>query len=138
MGGKPKQVDPGTANAASAGAQASAQASANLSNQLAAQQKTAFGTLFGNDPNSASGGTLGGFLNPGNLTDASKGPTGAYKVQYDQSLGNLADGSLRQPSKMNALNIGIATEATECAQQWFRSRGVGVPMRTDNEQSTAL
>lgn len=96
MGGSSKQVNPLQASAADAGATASAQASANLSNQLAAQSKSAFSTLFGNDPNSATGGTLGGFLNPANLTAASMGPTGPYKIQYDQSLGNLAGAQAAQ------------------------------------------
>src|SRR5258708_21801321 len=38
-----------------------------------------------------------------------------------QSLGDLADGNLRESSKMNALRIGIATQTTEGAQQWCLS-----------------
>ena len=32
-----------------------------------------------------------------------------------------SDKLVLRAGKMNALNIGIATQATECAQQWFRS-----------------
>lgn len=96
MGGKPKQVDPGTANMASAGADAAARASAALSTQNAALQKTAFGTLFGSDPNNATGGSIGGYLNPSNLTNASKGPTGPYQIQYNNALGTLGNAQSAQ------------------------------------------
>lgn len=113
MGGKPKQVDPTTANASSAGAEASAQASAKLANQYAAQQKTAFNTLFGSDTNSATGGTLGGFLNPNNLTTASMGPTGPYKIQYNQALTNLAGAQAAQRGALSQAlqNRGFGTNS---------------------------
>jgi|ERR1700731_36509 len=125
MGGSSKQVNPQQASAADAGATASAQASARLSDQFAAQSKTAFNTLFGSDPNSASGGTLGGFLNPNNLTTASMGPTGPYKIQYDQSLGNLAGAQAAQRGALSQSlqNRGFGTTspsgfgATQALQQ---------------------
>jgi hypothetical protein len=95
MGGKPKQVDPTTANMSSAGADAAAKASADLSNQYAGQQKTAFNTLFGSGT-TANGGTLGGYLDPSKLDAASMGPTGPYKIQYNQSLGTLANAQAQQ------------------------------------------
>jgi hypothetical protein len=125
MGGSSKQVNPQQAAAADAGATASAQASARLADQFAAQSKTAFNTLFGSDTNSATGGTLGGFLNPANLTATSRGPTGPYKIQYDQALGNLAGaqaaqrGALSQSLQNRGFGIGSPSGfgATQALQQ---------------------
>src|ERR1700675_2814971 len=50
-----------------------------------------------------------------------------------QSFRHLADGDLRKTSKVHAPTIRIATQSTERALQWCRSRSVGVPIGTDNE-----
>lgn len=89
MSSKPR--DSGTMASSSAGAQASDQALANQANQSTAYAKQAHDMLFGSGTTGSTGGTLSNFLDPNSLNVSS--PTGAYKLQYNQDVGNIAQQS---------------------------------------------
>jgi hypothetical protein len=86
MGSKPR--DSGTMSSSSAGAQAADQALAAQATQNTGYAKQAHDILFGADGKS---GNLSKFLDPASL-DVS-GPTGAYKLQYNQAVSNIANQS---------------------------------------------
>ncbi len=75
-------------SAASSGAQASDAALASQATQNTAYAKQAHDLLFGSGTTGSTGGTLSNFLNPSSLNVS--GPTGAYKLQYNQAVGNIA------------------------------------------------
>lgn len=86
MSSKPR--DSSTMGAASSGAQASDAALAAQANQSTAYAKQAHDTLFGSGTTGSTGGTLSNFLDPNSLNVSA--PTGAYKLQYNQAVGNIA------------------------------------------------
>lgn len=86
MGSKPR--DSGTMASSSAGAQASDQALANQATQSTAYAKEAHDMLVGADGKS---GTLSPFLDPSSLNVSA--PTGAYKAQYNQDIGQISQQS---------------------------------------------
>lgn len=81
----------GVANSSAAGASASDSALASQATQATAYAKQAHDTLFGSGTSGSSGGTLSSFLDPNSL-NVSK-PTGAYGLQYNQAVGNIAQQS---------------------------------------------
>lgn len=89
MSSQPRNA--GVANSSAAGASASDQALANQATQSTAYAKQAHDTLFGSGTTGSSGGTLSSFLDPNSL-NVSK-PTGAYGLQYNQAVGNIAQQS---------------------------------------------
>lgn len=101
MGSKP--TDSRTMSSASAGAQQADQALAAQATQSTAYAKQAHDLLFGAGTD-GKGGTLSQFLDPNSLNV--DGPTGAYKLQYQRAVGNIAKQSADVRGSVARANAG--------------------------------
>lgn len=123
MSSKPR--DSGTMSAASSGAQASDAALASQATQSTAYAKQAHDILFGAGTD-GKGGSLSQFLDPNSLNVDQ--PTGAYKLQYNQAVGNIAKqgqdvrGSVARANASRGFGAGPAGFAQDEARQAAESQ----------------
>ena len=110
---------------ASAGAQAADQALAAQATQSTGYAKQAHDLLFGAGTD-GKGGTLSQFLDPNSLNVS--GPTGAYRLQYNQAVGNIAKqgqdvrGSVARANASRGFGAGPAGFAQDEARQAAESQ----------------
>lgn len=122
MGGGPKQVNSGQAQAADAATTAATKQSTDLSKQYGGQEAQQYQTLFGSG---GKGGTLSGFLDPNSVNQ--KGLNPAYTTQWNQAQDQIAKNYQQQRGSLAQAfaNQGATSGSTPSGFQADQMRKLG-------------